>query len=50
MTSCRNEHSHNTCTCTVRKMAFFITYQDHQTQVVAADAITITIMSHCFCL
>ena len=52
--------------CTARKMAFFITYQDRQTQGLTCDAITITIirilkctisviiltgkMSYCFCL
>ena len=30
--------------CTARKMASFITYQDLQTQVLAADAIKITII------
>ena len=30
--------------CTAQKMAFFITSQDRQTQVLATDAITITII------
>ena len=48
MTSCLNEQNHSTYThlhqtgCTARDIAFFITYQDRQTQGLACDAITIT--------
>ena len=48
--SCLNAHSHNTCIrlpqtgCTARKMALFIISQDRQTQVLAANAMTTTII------
>ena len=47
--SCLNAHNHNTrirlpqTGCTARKMAFFITSQDCQTQVLAANAMATTI-------
>ena len=48
--SCLNAHNHNTCIrlpqtgCTARKMALFIISQDRQTQVLAANAMAITII------
>ena len=50
MTSCLNAHNHNICIClpqtgcTARKMALFIINQDRQTQVLAAIAMTTTII------
>ena len=50
VTSCLNAHNHNTCIrlaqtyCTVRNMALFIINQDRQTQVLAAIAMTTTII------
>ena len=50
LTSCLNAHSHNTCIrlpqtgCTARNMALFIVSQDHQTQVLAANAMATTII------
>ena len=50
LTSCLNAHSHNTCIrlpqtgCTARKMALFIINQVRQTQVLAGDAMTTTII------
>ena len=50
LTSCLNAHNHNTCIClpqtycTVRKLALFIISQDRQTQVLAANAMAITII------
>jgi len=49
LTNCLNAHNHNTCIrlpqidCTARKMALFIISQDHQTQVLADDAMAATI-------
>ena len=48
--SCINAHNHYTCIrllktcCTARKMALFIISQDCQTQVLAANAMTTTII------
>ena len=48
--SCLNAHNHNTCIrlaqtgCTARKIALFIINQDHQTQVLAANAMATTII------
>ena len=50
LTSCLNARNHNTCIrlaqtgCTARKMALFIISQDRQTQVLAANAMTTTII------
>ena len=50
LTSCLNAHNHNTCIrlpqtgCTARKIALFIISQDRQTQVLAASAMTTTII------
>ena len=50
LTSCLNAHNHNTCIrlpqtgCTARKMALFITSQDRQTLVLAANVMATTII------
>ena len=50
LTSCLNAHNHNTSIrltqtgCTARKLALFIISQDRQTQVLAAIAMTTTII------
>ena len=50
LTSCLNAHNHNTCIClpqtgcTARKMALLIISQDRQTQVLAANAMEITVI------
>ena len=50
LTSCLNAHHHNTCIhlpqtgCTEGKMALFIISQDHQTQVLATNAMVTTII------
>ena len=50
LTSCVNAHNHNTCIrlsqtgCTVRKMTLFIIIENRQTQVLAGDAMAITII------
>ena len=50
LTSYLNAHSHNTCIrlpqsgCTARKMTLSIISQDHQTQVLAGDAMATTII------
>ena len=50
LTSCLNEHHHNTCIrlvqtgCTARKLALLIISQDRQTQVLAAIAMATTII------
>ena len=50
LTSCLNAHNHNTCIrlsqtgCTVRKLALFIISKDHQTQVLAANAVATAII------
>ena len=50
LTSCLNAHNHNTCVhlpqtgCIAQKMALFVISQDRQTQVLAANAMTTTII------
>ena len=49
LTSCLNAQNHNTCIrlpqtgCIARKMALFVISQDHQTKVLADDAMATTI-------
>ena len=44
LTSCLNARNHNTCIRLPRKLALFIISQDRQTQVLAAIAMTTTII------
>ena len=46
LTSCLNAHNHNTCIhLPQNRVAFFITSQDRQTQVLACDAMATNIIT-----